>query len=280
MKTQIFYFSGTGNSLYIARELQRKLPDSTVVPIIDALNTDKIEVTGDVVGFVFPIHAFTLPIPVKKFLERVHLNSASYIFAIATRGGSPCRIFTDIDKILKKKGKSLDSRFFINMPNNYIPVLEAPTQAEIKRLEAEAEKKLEIIQAAIVNRRKEQEKDPNGSFWKENILFPVLTAFFHKTGYLNTERNFYSDSNCSGCGLCAKTCLSNKIEMKDGAPHWRKDTACIFCLACIHYCPSKAIQLRKTKTPSRGRYHHAEVTARNIAAQKQVISTDTLKAQF
>lgn len=66
MTTEIYYFSGTGNSLYVARELQKRIPDSTLVPIAALLNAcskvkvgederdKKIETTADTIGFVFP----------------------------------------------------------------------------------------------------------------------------------------------------------------------------------------------------------------------------------
>jgi flavodoxin len=34
MSTEIFYVSGTGNSLYVARELNKKLPNSKIVSLI------------------------------------------------------------------------------------------------------------------------------------------------------------------------------------------------------------------------------------------------------
>lgn len=268
MKTQIFYFSGTGNSLYIARELQKEIPESYLVPIISASKLNNIESDGDNVGIVFPIHAFTVPIPVKNFLKRVNLDSASYVFAIATRGGSPCNIFSDINKILKEKNKSLDSHFFIDMPNNFTHIAETPTQNDIERLNNEALKKLDLIKNIIVNGDKYKDKDLNKSLLKEKVLFPALSALLRKTNYLNMDRNFYADSSCSGCGLCSKVCAVKKIEIKNSKPQWKNDIKCMFCFACFNYCPTKAIQIRKTKSCNKGRYHHLEVTAADIAMQK------------
>ena len=82
---EIYYFSGTGNSLHVTRELSRSFPDSSLIPIMGLLNAKKIESKADTVGLVFPIHAFTFPWPVKCFLERVNFEKPSYKFAIATR---------------------------------------------------------------------------------------------------------------------------------------------------------------------------------------------------
>jgi ferredoxin len=239
MQLQIFYFSGTGNSLYIARELHKSFPESNLIPILNEFNSDKIEV-----------------------------NSASYIFAVATRGGSPCNVFRDIDNMLKKKGKQLDSHFFIDMPNNFTHMAETPTQENIIKLNSEALIKLESIKDIVSRQKNHQEKILNKSLLRKKILFPILSAFLHKTEYLHTDRKFYADSNCTGCGLCSKTCLSNKIEINEGKPHWRDDAACIFCFACLNYCPHKVIQIRGSKSVVKGRYHHQEVTPNEISMQK------------
>lgn len=265
---QIFYFSGTGNSLYIARELQKKFPNSSLVPMLSKVASNKIRVDGDTIGLIFPIHSFTLPIPVKEFLEKAVFNEISYIFAIATRGGSPCNVFTDADNLLKKKGKQLDAHFFINMPNNFTHIAETPAQKNIQKLNSEALEKLETIKNIVGCKETYHEKILNKSFFRKKVLFPILSAFLHKTRYLHTDKKFYAESNCTGCGLCAATCLSNKIEIIGGNPHWKNDTACIFCFACLNYCPIKAIQIRGSKSVEKGRYHHPEVTSNEISMQK------------
>lgn len=269
MQQQIYYFSGSGNSLYIARELHKIFPDSNLIPMLSVINLNKIEVTGESVGFVFPIHAFTLPIPVKSFLEKATFISASYIFAVATRGGSPCNVFEDMNSLLKKKGKALDSHFFIDMPNNFTHVAETPTEEEIIKLNALALKKLETIKDIVSSKRRYQENKLNKSFFRKQILFPTLSVILQKTRYLNTDKKFYVDNGCTGCGLCEKICLSNRIEIYSGKPHWKKDSSCIFCLACLNYCPHKAIEIRGSKSAVKGRYHHPDVTANDISKQKK-----------
>jgi hypothetical protein len=88
MSTDIYYFSGTGNSLRVARELQKRIPEANLIPIVHLLRNDTIKTSADTVGFVFPNFCLSIPIPVHDFLEKVDLTSAQYIFAICTRGGS------------------------------------------------------------------------------------------------------------------------------------------------------------------------------------------------
>jgi ferredoxin len=274
MSVQIYYFSGTGNSLHAAEKLKGRLPEATLVPMVSVLKDDKIETSGEVIGLVFPIHCFTVPSPVKQFLQRVDLSSASYIFAVATRGGSPCRVFADVDKILRKKAKSLDAYFYLEMPNNFQLLHFKPVSQEmIKQNELELQRRMDSIQAIIVKKQKSRENNHLKplSFFKRNILYPVLKLVGQKTRYGNMEKKFYADSKCTGCGICDKVCLAEKIRLENGRPVWRKDIQCVFCFACINYCPVKAIQIKGTKTVIQGRYHHAEVSPEDIFGQKRGI---------
>ncbi len=131
MSVQIYYLSGTGNSLHVARELEKRLPEIALVPIISALKDDSPATTAETVGLVFPIHNLTIPVPVKRFLQQVDLSSASYLFAVATRLCSD-KVFLTIDKILEKQGKSLDAYFSVEMPCTYIPLFTLPSQEDRK----------------------------------------------------------------------------------------------------------------------------------------------------
>ena len=109
MSTEIYYFSGTGNSLHVARELQKRIPETKLVPIISLVGKETVTTSGNTVGFVFPHHSSSLPKIVHTFIERLDLGSARYLFAIVTRGGTGSMTFNQIDKILRREGRKLDS---------------------------------------------------------------------------------------------------------------------------------------------------------------------------
>lgn len=269
MKHYIYYFSGTGNSLYIAKELHRLLPDTKLIPVMNEMILDKIEINADTVGFIFPVHAFTLPMPIKDFLKKSVFKSNPYIYAIATRGGSPCNVFKDMDALLKKQGRQLDSYFFINMPNNFTHIVKTPEEDEIIELNTLALDKIAAITEVVNNKSKLQDKSQNKSFFRKQVLFPTLTKVMQKTGYLHIDKKFYADAECIGCGLCTKLCPVNRIELDGGRPHWNGDSSCVFCLSCFNYCPAKAIQIKGSKSTTKGRYCHPIITANEISLQKQ-----------
>jgi len=92
MSTDIYYFSGTGNSLFVAKELQKRISESNIIPIASLMKKTTVDSFADVIGFVFPVHALTIPIVVRIFIQKLNINNAKYIFAIATRGHNISRI--------------------------------------------------------------------------------------------------------------------------------------------------------------------------------------------
>lgn len=268
MSIQIYYLSGTGNSLHVARELEKRLDGVELIPIISVLKNQRSVTTAETIGLIFPIHNLSVPILVKRFLEKADLKSAKYIFAIATRFCSDA-VFSSIDEILKKQNKFLDAYFSVEMPCTYIPIFTLPSQSEIARMEKELLKRLDEIQKIVLSKQTDREKDDRLVFVLGHILYPLITAFMFTFRFPDMARSFYADSKCNGCGLCEKVCLSERIVMKDGKPVWLNSIDCVYCFACLHYCPVEAVQIKGRKTTIKGRYHHSEIKAADIVRQKQ-----------
>jgi ferredoxin len=284
MSTEIYYFSGTGNSLHVARELQRRMPGTRLTPIVNLLDVDPVKTSAEAVGFVFPQYASLAPRIVERFIKRLNLDSAKYLFAVATRGGTECRAFGEIDKVLGKRGRRLDSFFVLTMPSGSAAIIRDPeaqiTPEKIERLESEAQRRLDSIQRIVVGREAHRDEDlssvtPPPSFLVPflpliNLLVPVLLPL----GKLAESKfDFYTDSKCTGCGLCETVCLAQKIEMVDRKPVWPKGARCFGCFACLNFCPEQSIQIGskwylKSYTEQNGRYHHPSITAHDVAEQK------------
>lgn len=272
MGTEIYYFSGSGNSLHVARELQKRIPDAKLIPIVSLLNNENIKTGADTVGLIFPIHLAMIPRPVMEFLPKLDLNSAEYIFAAVTRIGTRHRAFKDLEKILKKKGKGLDAFFNLNMASNDPKSKEfkAATADEIADIELEVQNKLDYIRDIVINKKIVLQKDTEFTVAIPgfSVLSPFLPFFNKMFNY-----DFYADSKCTGCRTCEKVCLSGKIKMIDAKPVWQKDVKCFFCYACLNYCPEKAVQIKSSRffkvyTEENERYSHPYANADDIAGQK------------
>ncbi len=281
-ETEIFYFSGTGNSLFVAKELAKRIPHSRVRPIISCLGQDAIRTGGDVMGLVFPVHAMAVPTPVKQFLRRADLRSAKYVFAIATRLGLVFEDFGAVDRLLRKQGLRLDARFILTMGSNDAKSegYHCPTDAVIATFEADVLRRLDEIAKVVGNRERHRPKDteftiglPYGRL--RNRLFERFIIFLktlsERTGGVNY---YYADDTCTGCGICERICLSGKIVMTGGRPKWRKEILCHMCYACLNFCPKQAVQIKgirgvvRSFTPINERYSHPYATVKDIVEQK------------
>ena len=117
-KNILFYFTGTGNSLAVAKSIDEDLTDIILVPILRNDALDHIDECTEKIGLVFPVHLNAVPRIVTKFLGKIKLMSSVYFFAIATHGGAPGMSGLYLNRILKKLDINLDGYFEIKMINN------------------------------------------------------------------------------------------------------------------------------------------------------------------
>lgn len=283
MITEIYYFSGTGNSLHVAKELQKRIPNTKLIPIVSLLDKKNIKTDAETVGFVFPIHGVTIPVPVKNFIKKLDLSSSKYFFALATRGGTIHNAFEVIDKNLSKKGKRLDSYFTITMFSSdpKLKDWEPPTSEKIKEMEIRVQNQLNAIQKIVLDKQINREKDSEGMSFSHSPLINflleklILFAMKYLVEFKGLNNYFYTDEKCIGCGTCEKVCPSRKIKMINKKPLWQNDVKCHFCYACLNYCPKQAVQIKttwymKSYTQKKGRYPHPYATAEDIEGQKKL----------
>ncbi len=250
----IFYFSGTGNSYYAARQIAQ-YHGETLYSIAhemrrteDTLNYTLNE--NELLGFVFPVYAWGPPRMVLDFIQRLKLNKLQlpYTFSVATCGDEEGYATRMLLKALNKKGLVLNSGYTLIMPNNYILGFDVDQEAVKEEKLARAEQSLQEINAYIEKRQQMYFplKEGTHPFLKSRVINPLFNRFALRTD------GFYATEACIECGLCQKVCCANTITCK-GRPTWGK--SCTQCLACIHRCPVKAIEYGK-RTKGKGRYLH------------------------
>ena len=93
MKTNLFYFSSTGNCLVVARDIAQKLPETKLFSIPGVIN-GKIDLDADNIGILYPVYYLGMPRMVVDFINKLELEeskraSAPYVFAVCTYGGVP-----------------------------------------------------------------------------------------------------------------------------------------------------------------------------------------------
>jgi ferredoxin len=261
MNAVIYYFSATGNSLAVAHDLAAGLGDVKIFPIARALMKGT-DTSYDVVGIVYPVYMFGIPLIISAFLRFFNVKQDAYIFSVATFGGLPGRAHSLCRKILKERKIDLAAGFSVRMPGNYTPMYGALSKEEQEELfKKESSKVAEIVRLVKQHKRGIFEERP---IWI-NFLFYLLVYKGGTAQIPSAARNFWITDACTKCGLCANVCPVENIVMRRGKPAWLDH--CQHCLACLQWCPVGAIQYKKS-TPGRKRYHHPQVTEKQIMGQK------------
>lgn len=263
METTIYFFTGTGNSLKIARALAEKLKDSELIPIAKVYQMENINSTTEKVGFIFPLYYSGLPKIVHDFIQKLDLSNSNYIFTVITSAGDINeQPLQQLNKILQAQAKTLNAGFFVTMPNNYIIGYDVHSKEHQNEYFEKATKKVELISETI----KIKASNLNQDVFEKDVSRSERINNTFREEVLQSDKSFYPDDNCTSCGICEEVCPVNNIILVEGTPKWQHK--CQQCLACINYCPEKSIQFG-SETLKTQRYHHPEITLQEIIKQKR-----------
>lgn len=256
----VFYFSATGNSLWVAQYISNSFnePLCEVSGLIRKHSVEGLRYTlrdeAEILFFVFPIHSWGPALVMLRFIRELQLSGlkGNRVFAIGTCGDD-CG-YTDriVRKELADKCIPLEAFFSLKMPNNYILMRGFgvdPEPVKDKKLALAPSGMEQIVKAVNTRSYSESQILRTGMSWlKSYVVYPVFKKF------VIGRQSFRTTDACISCGLCAKVCPTGTTVMQNGKPVWQgKD--CVQCTACIHRCPAKAIEFGKVSV-GKGRYVH------------------------
>lgn len=141
----IFYFTGTGNSLYVAKEL-----DQNIISIPQIIKEEKPEFSADSIGIVCPVYGHEMPGMVKEFIRRASFET-DYLFVVLTYGAHHGGAAEIADRFIRDAGKKAEYITTIEMVDNFLPVFDMKEQMAMDK---QVEKHLEEIRAAIQAKKK------------------------------------------------------------------------------------------------------------------------------
>ncbi len=243
----ILYFTGTGNSKFVADALADLLEDEVVsLNVILKSGAPLIFESSKPFIVVAPIYAWGLPKVVNEMIRNATFKGAKSIYFVPTMGGNSGTTHKRCYALAQQCGLEFRGFRGVIMPPNYIVLFNLPTEERI----------VEILKSALVSVKEIAKiiKDNDFLLKQDHTFLSHLKSGAINSGfgrYMQSSRSFKISESCTGCGICAENCATNNIEIKDGRPTFADK--CINCFSCVHRCPQKAINVN-AKTEQRGRY--------------------------
>lgn len=249
---KIYYFTATGNSLYVAKKIKDKIEDCELISIPNALKNKDFNVNDDAIGFIYPIHCGSLPIVVEDFISKLNIKDKTYIFAIGVTGGGAAKVsFSHINELLGEKVK-LSNYLCVKYISNYTRAGKNPTKERALKAIELNEDLLDNFIKCIQN-KEIQTVDYKAS---KRILYNGWKNLFK-----NKDKGFNVNDKCIGCKMCETICPVDNIQMDNNKPIWLGK--CTDCMACINICPKEAVNIGKN-TIKKNRYRNPFIDAKEL----------------
>lgn len=235
----ILYFSGTGNSEYIAKRISQAIKDEAINLFTYIKNNDYTPLTSSRPWIIVtPTYAWRIPRLVETWLKQTPLNGHHDIYFVLTCGSNIGNATHYLEILCTLKNMNYRGCQGIIMPENYIAMFQTPHKDEAKGIINNADVSIKKTIQTIFDEESLIQPhitiiDKISSGIVNNIFYPI---FVH-------AKKFYTTNQCISCGLCEKVCPCQNIQIKDGKPLWGKE--CTHCMACISKCPTQAIEYGK-----------------------------------
>lgn len=235
MNIRIDYYTGTGGSEMVAKQMAVKLTAKGSVVTLNRIIRDKFIAPDnfDYYVLLFAVHSFNAPQPVFEWVQKLDGKGQKCAVISVSGGGevisnTACR--RKIIKCLYLANFEVVYEDMVRMPNNWMNV---PKRKKYEKILTQLPIKVTEISNAILGQRK-QRKSPLG--------IDILISAAGRCEKLVTKkfgRGIKVTDNCTGCGLCAQRCCSSNIVIENGRAIF--GGRCDMCLGCIYGCPQKAL---------------------------------------
>ena len=244
----VLYFTGTGNSRYIAQHIAEAIDDEllSMNDRIKAGDYSPVE-TDERLVIVTPTYAWRIPRIVRDWLAKTDFPCGAQAWFVMTCGSEIGNAAKYNRALCQEKQLTYMGTAQIIMPENYIAMFNAPQAEEARQIVAKAEPDIDrVISAIAANQAFPQPRSNLYDRFMSGPVNPIFYSFFVKANA------FAASDACTGCGQCARLCPTNNITIQNGKPVWGGD--CTHCMACICRCPAKVIEYGK-KSLGKPRYH-------------------------
>jgi len=232
----MFYFSGTGNSKYIAELFSRNM-NAECHSIEEKTDFGRLISSAETIGFCYPVYGSRVPRIMREFAGKYieHLKGKKIIIFCTQWlfSGDGARVFIDI--FPKKYFNVIYAEHFF-MPNNVNNLFLLPLADDKKFIKylVKSEKKIRLV---CNNIRKGKNKRRGFNYFSRFLgLFQGLFLPAWEKKALDLVRIY---DECNLCCLCVNVCPMNNFINQNGKIITKGN--CTICYRCINKCPQKAI---------------------------------------
>jgi ferredoxin len=253
MRLLLLYFSGTGNTDYVAHYLARRLE---AAPVELELRSIEWQPPGDVLGFDllafgFPVYAGDSPGFVQSYLEKLPPGAGRGAFVFCTKGAyAASAVRLNLQRLAMRGYVPLGGGDVI-MPGtdglSMIPKDSWPARKAMHKDYDQLQDADHLAEQMGSLLSELAEGRPVGACQMplpaRSKMAPSdrLWAFLYKATENWARSRLHADAQCEGCGLCARICPVGNVAVRDG--HAQFGDHCVLCLRCLHACPQEAIQI-------------------------------------
>ena len=255
---KILYFTGTGNSLFVAKQFAAER-----ISITQALKNNEFAYQDDEIGIVCPLYCHMPPKIVQEFLNKATL-SANYLFVIFTYGNRKCDAFEWMDEFMKARGLNCNYIDAVKMIDNFLPTFDMEEQMALdKNIEAQGK----TVLANVKNHKTGYEKTTA----EEALHHQKIMKMAEETPELFDGTLLKITENCTSCGICELVCPNGNysFSVSEGKTV-RKEGACDYCQACAQNCPQKAIIPGKTDKNPNARFRNPQISLQELVEANSV----------
>jgi ferredoxin len=264
MKLAILYFSGTGNTDYVAHYLAGKLAGLPVELDLRPMEQQPAAALDgyDLLAIGFPVYACDAPDFFQAYLEELAPGEGRGAFAFCTKGAMAGSAVRHNLKRLADRGyvplagtsvamPGSDGLAFIGKDSRMARSAVQKDYDHLKAADQLAERMAEVLSGLAAGQPVDRFENPLPSSTTGLLVDRAWDYVYHLFGDYMRAR-FRADERCTSCGLCERVCPSGNIDLQGGHPRFAD--RCVLCMRCIHTCPEEAIQIGRF-TVDRFRWH-------------------------
>lgn len=262
----ILYFSGTGNSLAVARQLAERLNEQ-LMPLIEAVEQDLTNEKR--IGLVFPTYDFNLPPAMPEMISRLKISPTSYVFTVVTCGSQAGNCVWTLRRILHKKGIELAYSHKVSVPDNSALAFGRNPNKQLGKFERVPARMEQII-------RELQAESHTLHYSWFSVLSWLLGRPLIERGMIHFLGPKVNADKCIGCNNCIRVCPMENIhlveskktkdrpsDLKSGLVAHIGDN-CTVCFACVHACPQQAISTNGREALKERQYRNPQIKLKDL----------------